>query len=797
MKLSLKWLRDYIQIESSVDEIAKMLTSAGLEVEGINTISGGFEGVVVGQVMSVEKHPDADKLCVAQVFDGKETVQVVCGAANCRAGIKTAFARIGATLTDSDNHSFKIKKTKLRGIESSGMLCAADEINLSEEIQEGIIEFDQDFPVGADVAELFTDTVFEIGLTPNLGHCNSVIGVARELSAVLKTPVVYPQIFLEENKSLHTLGLIKVDLQDHEKCPRYSCRVIKNVKVGPSPEWLKQRLLASGIRPINNVVDITNYVFLESGQPLHAFDYDKIADQKIIVRSAQDGEVFVTLDDKERTLTKDDLLICDADKGIAIAGVMGGKNSEVTDSTSSIVLEAAYFNPTSIRKTSKRLGLSTDSSKRFERGSDPNGVLIGLDRAAMLIQQLAQGEVAENFIDVKKRTFDEKEIDCRLSRANEILGTNLSVSEVENVFKRLDFSYRYDGQNTLRVKVPTYRVDVLSEIDLIEEIARIYGYDNIERSLPKYTGTKIPPTPIFLFERKVRDRLVAEGLQEFLNCDLIGPSILEIIGEKEDSLEPVKVLNPISIEQSELRTSLLPGLLQVVKYNNAHQNQDLAGFEIGRIHYKDAEKYKEQTVMAILLSGKAIQHTWDSKPREFDFFDLKGIVENLLKELRIFNVTYKPTALKSFHTGRQAGVYVGSLEIGSIGEIHPAIQRRLDVSERIYFAEFNLHDLYQIAEVDYVMKSIPLYPASERDWTVTVSEDLPVQELFDLIKAVPSSLLKNVSLLDVYRSEKLGHDLKNITLHFVYRDDQKTLSQEAVDSEHAKITQETVNNLKK
>ncbi|MBN9376999.1 MAG: phenylalanine--tRNA ligase subunit beta [Chlamydiales bacterium 38-26] len=797
MKISLNWLKDYIQIDLCPEEIAKILTSAGLEVDSIQRISGGFEGVVVGEVLNVEKHPDADKLCVAQVTDGLETFQVVCGASNCRPGVKTALARVGAVLTDDQGQKFKIKKSKLRGVESSGMLCAADEIGLADTEQEGIIEFAQEMKVGLDLASHFSDVVFEIGLTPNLGHCNSALGVARELSAATGSLAILPAINIQEDQLLHTSGLIHIDVQDVEKCPRYTCRVIKDVSVGPSPEWLVQRLKAIGIRTVNNVVDITNYVFHEMGQPLHAFDYDSISGQKIIVRTARDGENFITLDDKPRVLTRDDLLICDEQKAIAIAGVMGGKNSEVTPTTQNILLEAAYFKPQAVRKTSKRLALQTDSSKRFERGADPNAVLWALDRAAMLIQQLAHGKVAQNALDIKKQAFPELVIPCRLTRINHLLGINLGVSEVEALFKRLGFTYSWDGHHQFNVTVPTYRVDLLHEIDLIEEVARIYGYDHISRSPPLYKSSNIPHAPIFLFERTVRDRLTSEGLQEFLTCDLIGPSILECIGKNEVEPERIQVMNPISVEQSILRTSLLPGLLQLVKHNIAHQNHDISGFELGRIHFKNEGQYKEQSVAGIILTGKAQPHAWDAKDRESDFYDLKGIIENVLRELRIFNITFKENDLSTFHSGRQAAIFVNSLEVGSLGEIHPSITRKLDVDQRVYFAELNIHDLFQVRQSEYIMADIPIYPASERDWTITVNEDTSLQAILDILHKVPSNLLKKISLLDIYRSDKLGAGLKNVTLRFIYRDDQKTLSQDEVDKEHAHVIEETLKKLEK
>lgn len=786
MKIPFTWLKEFIGLEKTPEQLSKILTMAGLEVDGVEKVGPQFSNVVVGKVLETVKHPDADKLVVAQVSDGTETFQVVCGAPNCRAGIKVAFAKIGAVLHD-DKGSFTIKKSKLRGVESSGMLCSATEIGLGSD-GEGIMELSEALPEGTDLASVYSDVVFEISLTPNLGHCSSVLGVARELSAATHSPVRMPETRLTET-SIATKP--SVTIQDFNKCPRYAARFIQGVKVGPSPAWLQKRLEMAGLRSVNNVVDVTNYVMLELGHPLHAFDFDRIEGGAINVRAARDGERFITLDGKERDLNSEDLLIAGKNDALAIAGVMGGQNSEVTDETTRILLEAAYFAPASIRRTSKRLGLSTDSSKRFERGTDPNSLLRALDRAAMLIQELAGGEVANSVIDLKESAFLEKVVSCRLQRINSLLGTHLGISEVESIFKSLQMACKWNGRDAFVVSVPTYRVDVQSEIDLVEEVARIYGFDNIPRTAPKYHASTLPHSPIYLFENEIRRRLVAEGLQEFLTCDLIGPSNLAVVGD-EVSESSVKVLNPNSIEQSILRTSLLPGLLQVVKYNEDHQNHDLSGFEIGRVHFRDGDKYHEESVAALILSGKNRPHFWDDKPRDVDFYDLKGIVENLLDQLGITNYTFRESTLQTFHTGRQAAVFVGALEIGSLGEIHPAVQRRLDVPQRILFAELSLHDLFPLRAADQRMVEISKYPASERDWTVSLKEETPVQQVLSTIEGVPSRLLEHVSLIDIYRSEKLGQGKKNVTFHFVYRDKERTIAQEAVDAEHARIINEVL-----
>lgn len=796
MLIPLSWIKEYLDLNLSPAEIAKILTMAGLEVDSYKTIDLGVENVVVGHVLQVDKHPNADKLCVATVTDGQEVYQVVCGAPNCRPGIKTALARLGATLKGADGQTFTIKKSKLRGVESSGMLCAADELNLSSE-GEGILELPESAQPGTPIQELFSDTIFEISLTPNLSHCSSIIGVVRELSAATGLPMREPHISLKEGGEAIN-QLTKVNILDTEACPRYTCRLIRNIKVGPSPDWLKMRLEKSGLRSINNVVDVTNYVLLEMGHPLHAFDFDRLEGKEIIVKKASEGMTFRTLDDKERQLSHQDLMICDAKQPVALAGVMGGMNSEVNQDTQNILLESAYFDPVTIRKTSKRLGLQTDSSKRFERGTDPNGLIASLDRAAMLIQQVAGGEIAAGAIDTKSRDFPEKVIVCRLNRLNQLLGIVLGQGEVEDIFRRLRFGYNWNGQDSWDVRVPTYRVDVQAEIDLIEEVARLYGYDNIKKTASRYVTSQLPHAPIYLFEQEMRNRLIAEGLQEFLTCDLIGPSLLDVI-QQDQALQPesmVHVMNPTSVEQSILRTSLLPGLLQVVKYNVDHQNHHISGFEIGRIHFKESEsQFNEQSVAAIVLSGKSRPQDWAQKPHDYDFYDLKGIVENLLKEIGVTDYKFKNLGMQIFHSGRQASIFVDSLEIGSIGEIHPAIQRRLDVPQRILFGEFNLHDLMQVAKRKDKVKSLALYPGSERDWTLTIKTSVPFADVMRLIRSQEASLLESAALIDIYRSDKLGPEYQNITLRFVYRDLTKTIEQEVVDKEHQRLTQTVVQQL--
>lgn len=795
MKIPLSWLKEYIKLDLTPSEIANKLTLAGLEVDSYTPIGTEFEGVVVGQVLEVEKHPNADKLVVAQVSDGQEMLQVVCGAPNCRKGLKVALAKIGAVLKEENGQVFEIKKSKIRGVESFGMLCAADELGL-EKKSEGILELPQEACLGISLADLYGDTLFEISLTPNLSHCTSVLGAARELSAITNLPYHLPEAGFCPTRAETGEENLRVNILDSEDCPRYACRLIHGIQVAPSPDWLKRRLEQCGLRSVNNVVDVTNYLLLELGHPLHAFDYDRLEGHQIVVRKATEGESIQTLDEKERLLKASQLVIADGRRPVAIAGIMGGSNSEVHEGTKNIVLEAAYFHPVAIRRASRDLGLSTDASKRFERGTDPNLIVLALNRAVELIQSLAGGSAAAEMLDIKFREFPELIVPCRLERINRVLGTCLSRGEVENIFNSLQFNYRCDESDCFLVNIPTYRVDIKAEIDLIEEVARLYGYQNIVIEKAVYHSSLLPSDPLYLFEKEVQKRLIAEGLQEFLTCDLIGPTLLNIVQDHsmpEDSI--VRVLNPTSIEQSILRTSLLPGLLQVVKHNIDHQNPHVAGFEIGKIHFKDRDQYQEPSVVGVILTGKSFPQHWDSRSQDFDFFHLKGIVENLLREFGIHAAVFKNLGIKTFHSGRQASVFVDSLEIGSIGEIHPAIQRRLDVSQRLLFGEFNLKDLLSVAKsIDHI-RPLPIYPGSERDWTVTIMQTIHYASVIDAIRAQASPILEEVALLDIYRSEKLPEGFQNMTLRFKYRDPSKTIEQETVDAAHRRILTEVAKGL--
>jgi phenylalanyl-tRNA synthetase beta chain len=793
MKLPISWLKELTSIPMNTEELADQLTMLGIEVDKIHTNRPSFEGVVVGEVLSTAPHPNADQLQIAQVSDGSATFQVVCGAPNCRPGLKTPFARVGAKLGLSEEKPFKIKRSKIRGIESDGMLCSESELGLSE-AHVGIAELSDDCVVGEDLARRYEDEILEISLTPNLGHCASALGIAREIAALAKGSVTLPETKLVE---MGPANAITVVVDQPELCPRYGCRIIRDVKVGPSPEWLKERLVKCGLRSINNVVDVTNYVMLERGQPLHAFDEDKLRGHKLVIRLAEAEEELETLDGERRELLDGMLVICDAEKPVAVAGVMGGANSEVTDETTAVVLEAAYFEPRQIMRTSRRLGVQTESSRRFERECDPNGVFEALDRAAALIAHLSGGQVAPGLVEKSEREFAPKRVSLRLSRVNELLGTQLSLGEIEEILARLECPSKAVEGELLEVVVPTYRADLKSEIDLVEEVARLYGYANIPEPAPRFAISRHSHAPLFLFQREVQRRLIGMGLRQTISCDLISPSQLSWLDEDRMVRDRcIEIVNPGSADHSILRPSLLPGLLATMRYNAHRQVRDLALFETGLGHQRTGEGYEEHALVALLLTGRRLPLQWSETGEPADFFDLKGIVEMLLEGLSLPKPSFGSSSLANFHPGRQALICVGGLEVGVVGEIHPATLRLAAIQQPLLFAELNLDDLLHQRQRLTSASAPPLYPSSERDWTITLPEGRAVGDVFKAIQAIPSQLLQKVTLLSIYRGDTLNANEKNVTFRFLYRDERKTLSDERVEAEHRRMIERVVEVLK-
>jgi phenylalanyl-tRNA synthetase beta chain len=647
------------------------------------------------------------------------------------------------------------------------MLCAASELHLSNE-SDGILELPHEMKNGDDLAHLLWDPVFELSLTPNLGHCMSALGIARELSAALQIPLHQTKVTIKEGHLDQ-----KVVVLDPHLCSRYMCRLIEGVHVGPSPYWLKKVLEACGQKSINNVVDTANFVMFKLGQPLHAFDADLLEGKTIEVGPAKQAQKFACLDGVEREVPAGTLMIFDEKKPIAIAGIMGGANSAVSEKTTRILLEAACFDPISIRNASKKIGLRSESSQRFEKGIDPEGLEAALNEATQLIGGHAKGSV-----DVKKGSFTPKVIAYRPERINRLLGTELSATEIEEIFKRLQFKTKNN-----HVEVPLYRTDISEEIDLVEEVARIYGYNNIEKTIPACTTSQIPSDPMFIFENEMRRRLAAQGLFEFLTCDLISPKLAEFSREiTPPSMGFLQTTYSKSEEYSVLRTSLLPGLLQVTKGNIDQKNLSISAFEIGRIHFAQNGGVTEIPMGAILLTGKAGISNWSHKTVDVDYFDLKGIVENLLTG------TFIPSQHLAFHPGRQADIQMGDLIVGSLGEVHPNLLEKFGITQRVYYAELNLESLLKLKKTQVRVAPLPQFPSSERDWTIPLDLKMPIDQLFQAIHSLPSNLLERVELIDLYHPNLAPK--KNATFRFTYRDRLKTISFEEVESEHTKVMEQ-------
>lgn len=776
MKISLSWLKQYIDFNYTAEELSELFTLIGLEVEHIDHRKLPFEKIITAQVTETAPHPDADKLCIAQVFDGSNTHQVVCGASNCRKDLVTAFAPVGS-LIEHDGKTITIKKAKLRGVESFGMLCSAKELGISDD-NSGIMDM-PGTSLGMDLKSLFEDTILDISLTPNLGHCMSTLGIAREMKVFTLSDVEFPQIYIEEDDNQLTKDLIEVSI-DTDHCYQYSARYLYDLQSNETPAWMKKILEDCGQQSINLVVDVLNYTMLEIGQPMHAFDYDRLPSKKIRIAENSDNIELKTLDGQKREIPSGTLMIYDNNEPLAVAGIIGGDNSSITESTTNILLEAAYFCPSKIRKGMKNLNLRTESSARFEKGIDQLGIELALDRASSLIQQYGKAKIAKDVSSTVKTPYKPRSIKGKLSNIERILGISLSYSQVEGLLGRIDIKCSKVSDTTYSVTPPSYRNDIHEEIDVIEEIARVHGYNNIPIKSTKYEGSNIPHDPLYLFESNVRNFLLFQNLQEFLTCDLISPKESRIGSEHE---KLISVLHAKSVDQSILRSTFLPGLLTCIKRNQNQSHYNFAGFEIGKLHFKDEGKFKERSATGIILAGNTHAIHWEEKPKAWDFFHLKGKVEGLFEYLKIENLTFAKTSYETFHPGRQAKILIKDVEVGVIGEIHPQTVRDDDIKNRVLYAELNNELLLKLSPHHYKMKSLPVYPAMERDLTFTFTNELVIDHLFKEIKSAKTAFLEDFQLIDIYKSKEIGKKVFNATLRFRYRDSSKTLKQEIVDQE--------------
>ncbi len=796
MIITYNWLKEFVDVDLSPVNLADLLTMLGLEVERMESHGEGLDDVVVAVVEEKLQHPNADKLSLCKVNNGREQLNIVCGAQNFKAGDKVALAQIGAVLPGD----FRIKRSKIRGEESFGMLCSEKELGLADE-SAGIMVLPDNLNPGTPFFDAMglKDTIFEIGLTPNRADCLSVIGIARETAAKLGKKIKFPgHEVVETGEPINKFASVQVE--DFNLCPRYTARYISGCRVAPSPQWLVDRLKSVGLRPINNVVDVTNYVLMEYGHPLHAFDFTLLAGGKIIVRKADEGESFTTLDGQERILKSSDLTIRDSEKVVALAGIMGGENSEISDTTTSILLESAYFNPSAIRLTSKKLGIHTESSHRFERGADIRILTRALDRAASLIAELAGGSIAQGILDVHDTLSENKKITARLDQINHLLGTSLTGDEVRHIFQSLEFAVQTIEPGIFEIEAPSFRVDIEREIDLIEEVARFYGYDKIAATMPIARVISDLPTKHQRLEKKVKDLLVAHGFNEIINFSFISPESFDKISlEPNDRRrESIKLLNPLVEEQSVMRTVLLPGLLETAARNASFRILNLRIFEIRRVYLPkiDRELPDEPLHIGGLLSGMRNCEGWNQEKSSVDFYDAKGVVENLLEQFNIHGASFSGTSPEAFyHPGKASTIICNGETIGTLGEIHPTVQENYGLEKPCYYFELDFEKLVPLSIDEVTAQTPPRFPDTFRDIAMLVVDETPAAEILSCVKSLKEKEIEGVDVFDLYKGEHVPPGQKSVAVRVRYRSPEKTLTDDEVNRVHSSIIDHLVTKL--
>lgn len=792
MKISYNWLKDYIQTDLSVNQIAEILTDTGLEVEGVEefeSVKGGLEGLVIGKVTSCKKHPNADKLSVTTVDVGTgNELPIVCGAPNVAEGQKVVVATVGTTLYPGDE-SFKIKKAKMRGEPSEGMICAEDEIGLGTS-HDGIMVLDDNAQVGMPAREYFKiekDTVFEIGLTPNRIDGASHIGTARDLAAFLKKELRKPSVddFKVDNTNLH----IDIEVEDKNACPRYTGVTVTNLKVGPSPEWLQNRLKAIGLNPINNLVDISNFVLHETGQPLHFFDADKIEGNKVIIKTLAEGTPFITLDEQERKLSSEDLMICNTKDAMCIAGVFGGIKSGVTENTKNVFIESAHFNPVYVRKTAKRHDLHTDASFRFERGSDPNITVYALKRAALLIKELAGGEISSEIVDVYPEPVQDYKVDLTFRNLKRLIGKEIAKDQVKSILESLDIKIIHEDDEKFSLEVPTYRVDVQREADVIEEVLRIYGYNNVEISEHVNSSLSYSQKPDKeQIQNTISDILSANGFHEIM-CNSLTKADYYNGLEKYSPENLVKIFNPLSNDLNVMRQTLLFGGLESVMYNRNRRNPDLKLYEFGNCYYlnktDDAnplKKYDQEKHLALFLTGNKTDESWTTQQEPTTFFMLKSYIENVLTKLGIDINKIESSDHASDILSEGLNYSYNTKDLVYFGILSKKILKSFDIDTPVYYAEFNWdHVVKQSAKSSIRFNEIPKYPEVRRDLALLLDKSVTFKQIQDLATKTEKKLLKKVSLFDVFEGDQLGENKKSYAVSFILQDENKTLTDKQID----------------
>lgn len=793
MRVSFNWLKEYVDVPVTPEELAEKMTMSGVAVENIEYPGKGIEKIVTARIEKILPHPNADKLVICQINVGSETLQVVTGAPNVREGQIIILALVGATLP-----GIKITKAKLRGVESFGMLCSAKELgldprNFPADQQDGILEFPSETPIGLDAKEFLglDDVILELELTPNRSDCLSMVGVAREVAAVLGTELKLPEIKVDEiDEKIE--GQVRITIENPDLCGRYVGRLVRDVQIGPSPQWMQKKLRAAGVKPISNIVDVTNYILMELGQPLHAFDYDKLTDHAIIVRTAQQGEKMYSLDNVERELNSEMLVIADPAGPVAIAGVMGGMDTEITDGTTSVLIESACFNQASIHRTSKNLALRSEASNRFEKGIDINGSLLAADRACQLIAEMGAGRIVKGVVDNFPAPKANSVIRLRPERVSLIMGIDVPRPEIKSIMEKLGFTITDDG-NDMIVEVPTRRGDISVEIDLIEEVARLYGFNNIPTTLPEGAASEGRKSIVQELTDQVIDVMVSCGLYEIVTLSFMNPRVFDLLNlPPEHRLRTaVTVQNPLSEEQRVLRTTLLPGVLDIMSRNTSRKNKDLAFFEVGRLFKPLAgEKLPKETLaLSVGVMGKTTG-SWSSKPQEMDFYYLKGILETLFDALNISNYGLIPEkGHPSFHPGRTARIELEGRTIGILGEAHPSVIENYRLPERVYMLQLNLEQTIQASGGFKTCSPLPKYPAVERDLAVVVNRDVLAADIVKVINDQGGDLLERVGLFDVYQGQQIKEGYKSLAFSLRFQAIDRTLTDEEVNGLFENIQQ--------